>query len=236
MDGRELLRKAHAGDRDAAEQFLRENSALIWSIVRRYLGRGTEADDLYQLGCLGFIKAVEGFDESYGTAFSTYAVPKIAGEIRRFLRDDGPVKVSRTLKERAALLATEREKLQRTLNREPLLSELASVTGLSATEIAEAECAANAVESYQQEYGDSELSLENILADNAQEERTLTAVTLKSAMEELPDKQRKVIALRYFHGLTQQSCASILSVSQVQVSRLEKKALQTMRELLREWP
>ena len=234
MDNAELLRKAHEGDSEARERFLKENSALIWSIVRRYMGRGTEAEDLYQLGALGFIKAVEGFDESYGTCFSTYAVPKIAGEIRRFLRDDGAVKVSRGLKERAAMLAAEREKLRETLNREPYLSELAAATGLSPAEIAEAQCALDPVDSYQQECGDSGLTLENILSDAEEEERTLTAVSVKSAMEALPEKQRTVIALRFFHGLTQQKCASILSVSQVQVSRLEKKALTTLRSLLEE--
>lgn len=236
MDNAELLRKAHAGDREANEQFLKENSALIWSIVRRYMGRGAEAEDLYQLGALGFIKAVEGFDESYGTRFSTYAVPKIAGEIRRFLRDDGAVKVSRALKERAAFLSAEREKLRTALNREPCLSELAAATGLSSAEIAEADCATKAVDSYQQECGDSGLTLENILSDGEEEERTLTSVAVKTAMEALPEKQRAVIALRFFHGLTQQRCATILSVSQVQISRLEKKALTTLRELLQECP
>ena len=236
MDNAELLRKAHQGDREAAEQFLKENSPLIWSIVRRYLGRGAEPDDLYQLGALGFIKAVEGFDESYGTCFSTYAVPKIAGEIRRFLRDDGAVKVSRGLKERATFLSAEREKLRSALNREPYLSELAAATGLSPAEIAEADCAANPVDSYQQECGDGGLTLENILSDGEEEERTLTSVAIRTAMESLPEKQKAVIALRFFRGLTQQRCASILSVSQVQISRLEKKALSTLRELLRECP
>ena len=133
----ELLRAAQEGDRDACEQAVIENNGLIWSVVRRYYGRGVEPDDLYQLGCLGFLKAVRGFDQSYGTQFSTYAVPKIAGEIRRFLRDDGPVKVSRGLKERAGAIRSARERLSARLGREPALSELAEETGLEPEEIIE---------------------------------------------------------------------------------------------------
>ena len=140
----ELLRAAQAGDREACERAVTENSGLIWSIVRRYYGRGVEADDLYQLGCLGFLKAVQGFDFSYGTCFSTYAVPKIAGEIRRFLRDDGMLKVSQGLREQAQLLYTSRERLRQRLGREPALSELAEDTGLTPEEIARADLAADA--------------------------------------------------------------------------------------------
>ena len=131
----ELLRAAQEGDRDACEQAVLENNGLIWSVVRRYYGRGVEPDDLYQLGCLGFLKAIRGFDFSYGTCFSTYAVPKIAGEIRRFLRDDGAVKVSRGLKEQGALIRGARSQLWSTLGREPALSELAQATGLTPEEI-----------------------------------------------------------------------------------------------------
>ena len=120
----ELLRAAQEGDREACEQAVRENSGLIWSIVRRYYGHGAEPEDLYQLGCLGFLKAIQGFDFTYGTCFSTYAVPKIAGEIRRFLRDDGCVKVSRSLREKGYLLYTAREKLRQENGREPSVSEL----------------------------------------------------------------------------------------------------------------
>ena len=120
----ELIAKAQQGDREASEALVEENSGLIWSVARRFLGRGTEADDLYQLGCLGFLKAVEGFDLSYGTQFSTYAVPKIAGEIRRFLRDDGAVKVSRSLKEQAATIKAARSRLTGALGREPTIQEI----------------------------------------------------------------------------------------------------------------
>ena len=133
----ELLRAAQEGDRDACEQAVIENNGLIWSVVRRYYGRGVDPEDLYQLGCLGFLKAVQGFDFDYGTCFSTYAVPKIAGEIRRFLRDDGAVKVGRTMREQAQTLYTIRERLRQELGREPVLSELSEASGLTPEEIAQ---------------------------------------------------------------------------------------------------
>ena len=137
-----LIQRSQQGDRDASERLVTENTGLIWSIARRYFGRGVEPDDLFQLGCVGFLKAVEGFDTAYGTQFSTYAVPKIAGEIRRFLRDDGAVKVSRGLKERAQQIHAARRRLEQTLGREPALSEIAAECGVSVEEIAEAETAA----------------------------------------------------------------------------------------------
>ena len=155
----ELLKAAAQGDEQACEQMLRENSGLIWSIVRRYYGRGVEPDDLYQLGCLGFIKAIKGFDFAFGTQFSTYAVPKIAGEIRRFLRDDGAIKVSRSMREQAATIFAAREKLKNTLGREPALSELSEETGFNAEEIAQCELAVAAPDSLQRETGDG-LTLE----------------------------------------------------------------------------
>ena len=139
---RALLRRAQAGDVQAAERMVEENTGLIWSVARRFFGRGVEPDDLYQLGCVGFLKAMQGFDEQFGTCFSTYAVPKIAGEIRRFLRDDGAIKVSRSLREQAAMVFTARERLKNALGREPALSELSEETGLSAEEIAQCELAA----------------------------------------------------------------------------------------------
>ena len=142
-----LLEAAQSGDEEAGERVLRENTGLIWSVVRRYNGRGVETEDLYQLGCIGFLKAVKGFDLTYGTQFSTYAVPKIAGEIRRFLRDDGAIKVSRTLRERSQSIYSAREKLRVQLGREPVLSELAEETGLSVEEIADADLASAAPES-----------------------------------------------------------------------------------------
>ena len=228
----ELIRQAQSGDRDASEALVTENSGLIWSVARRFLGRGAEADDLYQLGCLGFLKAVEGFDPGFGTQFSTYAVPKIAGEIRRFLRDDGAVKVSRTIKEQAAVIKTARSVLTGTLGREPTVGEISRQTGLSPEEIAVAETATAATESIQRQTGEEGFSLEDVLADPDAEDRMLERIALNQALDRLPEREAMVIKLRYFHGLTQQRVAKVLKVSQVQVSRIEKKALSQLRTFM----
>lgn len=225
-----LLARVRQGDREAAERMVTENSGLIWSVVKRFLGRGTEADDLYQLGCIGFLKAMEGFDSSYGTQFSTYAVPKIAGEIRRFLRDDGAIKVSRTLKERSAAVKAARQRLCSRLGREPTISELAEETGLTAEEIAGAETATTAAESIQRRSSDDGLALEDVLTEGDMEQRLLERLDLRTAVASLPERERQVVALRYFHGLTQDRTARIVGVSQVQISRIEKKALSHLRE------
>ena len=225
----EVLRAAQQGDREACEQAVLENNGLIWSIVRRYYGRGVDPDDLYQLGCLGFLKAVQGFDFSYGTCFSTYAVPKIAGEIRRFLRDDGAVKVGRSMREQAQTLYTVRERLRQTLGREPVLSELSEATGLAPEEIARTELATNAPESLQQEMADG-LTLEGTLGTEAPEEGLVERIALREAIDHLPEKERMTILLRYFKGMTQEQSARVLGVSQVQVSRLERRGLGHLRE------
>ena len=178
----ELLRAAQEGDREASEQAVLENYGLIWSIVRRYYGRGVEPDDLYQLGCLGCLKAVQGFDFSYGTCFSTYAVPKIAGEIRRFLRDDGAVKVGRSIREQAQTLYNIRERLRHELGREPVLSELADAAGLSPEEIAQIELATEVPESLQRETEDG-LTLEGMLGTDAPEERLVEQIALREAID-----------------------------------------------------
>ena len=232
MSTQTLIRAAQAGDRSAAEQLVVENSGLIWSIARRYFGRGTEPDDLYQLGCVGFLKAVAGFDLSFGTQFSTYAVPKIAGEIRRFLRDDGQVKVSRSLTERAAQIHQARTRLTGTLGREPAVSELAAELGLTPEEIAMAETATGMAESIQRESGEEGFSLEDVLCTDGMEDRILESLSLRNALSHLTERERMVIDLRYFHGLTQQKIAGLLGVSQVQVSRIEKKALTNLRTYL----
>lgn len=227
----ELLRAAQEGDREACERAVIENNGLIWSVVRRYYGRGVDPDDLYQLGCLGFLKAVQGFDFDYGTCFSTYAVPKIAGEIRRFLRDDGAVKVGRVIREQAQTLYSARERLRQQLGREPVLSELAGATGFLPEEIAQIEMATNAPESLQQEMGDG-LTLEGMLGTDAPEDALVERIALREAIDQLPEKERMTILLRYFKGLTQEQTARILGVSQVQISRLERRGLHRMRELL----
>lgn len=227
-----LIQRSQQGDRDASERLVTENTGLIWSIARRYFGRGVEPDDLFQLGCVGFLKAVEGFDTAYGTQFSTYAVPKIAGEIRRFLRDDGAVKVSRSVKERAAAIKKARERLTGDFGRDPTVSELSEALGLSPEEIAAAETATSATESIQRQTGEEGFSLEDVLCTDGMEERLLERMALQEALARLNDKERLVIQLRYYHSLTQQRVAGLIGVSQVQVSRIEKRALAALREKL----
>ena len=228
----ELIAQAQAGSQSAKEALIEENSGLVWSVARRFMGRGTEPDDLYQLGCLGFLKAVDGFDLEYGTQFSTYAVPKISGEIRRFLRDDGAVKVSRSLKEQSATIKSTRSRLTAALGREPTIQEISRQTGFSPEEIALAETATAATESIQRETGEEGFSLENILTDTESEERMVEKIALRQAVDTLPEREKMVISLRYFHSLTQQRVAKVMDISQVQVSRIEKKALALLRELM----
>ena len=224
----ELLRAAQEGDREACQQAVIENNGLIWSVVRRYYGRGVDSDDLYRLGCLGFLKAVQGFDFDYGTCFSTYAVPKIAGEIRRFLRDDGAVKVGRSIREQAQTLYSRREQLRQELGREPALSELAEATGLKPEDIAQIELATDTPDSLQQEMADG-LTLESTLGTEPPEDGLVERIALREAIDQLPEKERMTILLRYFKSLTQEQTARILKVSQVQVSRLERRGLERLR-------
>ena len=175
---------------------------------------------------------VRGFDPSFGTQFSTYAVPKIAGEIRRFLRDDGTVKVSRGMKERGAAVWGARRRLVAEMGREPTLSELAAETGLTPEEIAAAETASDAVASLQAETGEGGLTLEGMLGTGGMEEDVVERLTLRSAMEELPERERQVLLLRYYKNLTQIQCARVLGVSQVQISRLERRAVDRLRKIL----
>lgn len=227
------LLAAKNGDRDAAEEMVHLNSGLIWSIARRYFGRGVDPDDLYQLGCVGFLKAVSGFDPAYGTQFSTYAVPKIAGEIRRFLRDDGSIKVSRSIKERAHVIRSAKSTLEQRYGREPTLSELSCETGVSIEEIAVAETATGIPESLQRETGEDGFTLENVLGDWCQEENLIEQVSLREAISTLPEKEQMVIRLRYYRGMTQEATARVLKVSQVQVSRLERRAVDQLRVQLK---
>ena len=228
----QLISQSQAGDSRSKEVLVEENSGLIWAVVRRFLGRGADADDLYQLGCLGFLKAVDGFNLKFGTQFSTYAVPKISGEIRRFLRDDGAVKVSRTLKEQAATIKTTRNRLTTALGREPTIGEISRQTGFTPEEIALAETATAATESIQRETGTEGFSLEDILTDTESEERMLEKIALRQAVSALPERERSVIHLRYFHALTQQRVAKLMDISQVQVSRIEKKAITMLKEMM----
>ena len=228
----ELLQAAQAGDREARQELVLSNNGLIWSIARRYFGRGVDPDDLYQLGCLGFLKAIDGFDLKYGTQFSTYAVPKISGEIRRFLRDDGTVKVSRSLKERSAFVRAARQKLSNQLGREPSLTELSEETGLEPEEVSVAETATGMAESIQRPCGEDGFSLEDMLTTGEMEDEIVERISLREAISRLPQREQMVIKLRFYHGLTQDRTSRILGVSQVQVSRIEKKALAHLRNYI----
>ena len=216
-------------DKTRRSTFIEQNLGLVHSCAGRFRGRGIEYDDLYSAGCMGLVKAYDGFDESRGVCFSTYAVPKIAGEIRRFLRDDGAVKVSRSIKERAAAIKKTRERLTGDFGREPTVSELSEAMGLSPEEIASAETATSAAESIQRQTGEEGFSLEDVLCTDGMEEKLLEKLALREALRHLGEKERLVIQLRYYHSLTQQRVAELIGVSQVQVSRIEKKALERLR-------
>ena len=229
----ELLSRAKAGDREAAEELVIGNSGLIWSIARRFFGRGVDPDDLYQLGCLGFLKAVEGFDLSYGTQFSTYAVPKISGEIRRFLRDDGTVKVSRSVRELAARAAAAQERLRRQTGREPGVQDVARELGVDAEEVALALDAGRPCLSLSESRFDDEDGAARVeyLSDPDGELRMLDRLLLKDLLLRLDARERQIIVMRYFKDRTQAQVARVLGVSQVQVSRLEARILKKLREM-----
>lgn len=223
---------ARCGDKEALEHLIVENSGLIWSVARRFFGCGVEPDDLYQLGCVGFLKAVAAFDTSYGTQFSTYAVPKISGEIRRFLRDDGSIKVSRNIKDRARAIKTAQSSLEQKLGREPTVSEISVETGISIEDISVAETATSAAQSLQHVVGEDGFTLESVLGDYGQEEKIIEYVALREAISSLSEKEQMVVKLRFYHAMTQEQTAKVLGVSQVQVSRLERRAIENLRKML----
>ncbi len=227
-----LIQLAQDGDRQAMDLLTDQNSALVWSIVQRYTGCGVDAEDLFQLGSIGLIKAIRGFDTDYGTQFSTYAVPKIAGEIRRFLRDDGLIKVSRTTKSTAMKLARLRETFLQEHSREPTLQELSQLSGLDVCEIAASENAMVPADYLQRPLGDDGGTLEQLIPDRQTDEHFFDRMALREAMEKLEPKEKKLLLLRYFRCQTQQQCASALGVSQVQVSRLERRIVSHLRELM----
>ena len=230
---RDLL-QAQAGDKPAMDRLLAENSALVWSVARRFFGRGCEPEDLFQLGCIGLMKAIRGFDLSQPVAFSTYAVPKIAGEMRRFLRDDGPVKVSRTLRERAFALRQVQTRLERENGHSPRLSDLCRETGLQPEEVLEALQAPRDTDSLDAALPGQDRTLGDILSDRREEGALVETLALREAIDRLEPLLRQVILLRYMRDLTQQRIAVILGLTQVQVSRMEKKARAQLRQALTE--
>lgn len=238
-DMSELIKRAQEGDKGALDQMISENLGLVHSIVRRFEHRGCDREELFQTGCIGLIKAIENFDLSLQLAFSTYAVPMIMGEIRRFLRDDGMVKVSRTLKENGYKISKARELLVNELGREPSLLEIESLTELTKEEIMMAMEANREVESIYQPVagtdGDEILLVDQIgnsadLYEEPEKEAVLNEILVAQLMELLDEREQRLIKLRYFENKTQCEVAKIMDMSQVQVSRLERKILLRLRE------
>ncbi len=228
-----LVERAQKGDEEAFETLIIANMGLVKSIASRFIGRGTDFEDLTQIGSMGLIKAVRTFDLSRGCAFSTYAVPLIFGEIRRFLRDDGPIKVSRIQKRLAASLMAEKERLAACGREDVSLSELACACGVSKEEAAQALDSAMPLCSFEEPIGeDGGKTLENTLTDEGEHERTFEKIALGAAIEKLPKLRQKIIVLRYFKDYSQDKTAKILGLSQVKVSREEKKILCFLREEL----
>lgn len=236
MDTIGLIRLSQEGDMQAREQLITENVGLVWSMVRRFLGRGCEAEDLFQIGTIGLIKAIDKFDVSFDVKFSTYAVPMITGEIKRFLRDDGMIKVSRTLKENNMRLRTAGERLSSELGRDATLEEIAQETGLSMEDIVLAMEACTEVESLSKPVmrndGTESTLGERIPGERDAAEQIINHMVTKQLLESLQEEERNLIRLRYFENKTQTEIAKIFGVSQVQISRMEKKILQRMRGLL----
>lgn len=235
---RELLRRARAGETECREAVVLANTGLVWSMVRRFTGRGYEAEDLFQIGCIGLLKAVDRFDLSFDVCFSTYAVPMIAGEIRRFLRDDGMLKVSRSMKELAMRVCSAREALTGELGREPGMDEIAGRVGVSREQAVASLEAVTQVDSIYRNIGNKEgqeLALMDRLTDeNQEEENLMNRMVLEHLLEKLDGLEREIIVRRYFEDQTQTQIAQELSLTQVQVSRMEKRILQRMREWMRE--
>ena len=228
-----LIQKSHDGDEKARVQLVEENVGLIWCVVRRFHGRGVETEDLFQIGSIGLLKAIDKFDLSFDVKFSTYAVPMISGEIKRFLRDDGLIKVSRSLKELSYRAYIVREQMQERIQREPTVEELAEEMQVDKEELVMALDAANEVESLYKPIGQkdgNEIALLDKLEEKeAQEEKILNRMLLKQLLEELDKDARQLIYLRYFANKTQTEVGKELGISQVQVSRMEKKILNLLR-------
>ena len=236
MDTIGLIRLSQGGDMQAREQLITENVGLVWSMVRRFLGRGCDAEDLFQIGVIGLIKAIDKFDVTFDVKFSTYAVPMISGEMKRFLRDDGMIKVSRTLKENNMQLRASGERLAISLGRDATLEEIAQDTGMSMEEIVLAMEACTEVESLSKPINRSDGSegtlAERIPGETDATETIVNHMVMKQLLSELQEEERRLIELRYFQNKTQTEIAGLFGVSQVQISRMEKKILKRMRALL----
>ena len=233
-DNADLLKRAETGDSEAETELVEKNMGLVYSIVRRFLNRGCDAEDLIQIGAIGLIKAVKKFDFSFGVKLSTYAVPMIIGEIKRFLRDDGAIKVSRAVKENAARARRAEDELRRRLGRDPTLCEIASESGMDEWEITEAYDASLPPESLQAGTDNADPLINRLSSDDT-EEKIVEKVFLKDALGKLSEREYEIISMRYFRGKTQTEVAERIGVSQVQISRIEKKALLKLRNEAKEY-
>jgi RNA polymerase sporulation-specific sigma factor len=232
-----LLKKAHRGDDRARERLINCNYRLVFNIVKRFTGHGYDSDDLFQIGVIGLIKGIDNFDPAYGVKFSTYAVPMIIGEIRRFLRDDHPVKVTRALKERGILVKRQAEKLTTELGREPTVSEMAQALDMEKEDVVAAQEAAqpplSLFETVSHEDGDPLSLIDYLKGEDNQEHKWLDSIALRQGLECLPERERRIILLRFFQDKTQTEVGLILGLSQVQVSRLERQAVSRLREQMK---
>lgn len=229
----ELLKLAKDGNQNAKDELVKSNLGLVWSVARRYMGRGYELDDLYQIGCIGLMKCIEKFDLAYDVKFSTYAVPMISGEIKRYLRDDGMIKVSRTLKETANKVAKVRNEILNTTGVEPGIEDISDILNIDVEEIVASLEACVDVESinktiYQNE-GNSISLADKIADDKDEQEEVINRMVIKELLSGLKEEESKIIKLRYFENKTQTEIANEIGISQVQVSRMEKKILLKMR-------
>lgn len=231
-----LIGLAKKGDKDALDKITEMNLALVSSICKKFLNRGYEYDDIFQIGCIGLVKAVNNFDTKFNVRFSTYAVPMIMGEIKRFLRDDGIIKVSRSVKNTAKKLHYDKEKLTKEIGREPTIEELSKFSGIDKEDIIYALESLSGpqylYDTIHQDDGSPVLLIDKIDGNYEQDKSVIDRIALKEAIRELDYKARQVIVLRYFKDKTQVQVAKVLGISQVQVSRIEKKVLKQMKEKL----
>ncbi|MEY8000356.1 RNA polymerase sporulation sigma factor SigF [Clostridium sp. Mt-5] len=235
-DNLELIKYAKQGDKNALNKLVELNLPLVSAISKKFLNRGYEYEDIFQIGCMGLMKAVNNFDPSYNVKFSTYAVPMILGEIKRFLRDDGMIKVSRSVKNTAKKLHYDRETLTKKLNREPTVEELAEYSGVEVEDLIFATESATSLQylydTIHQDDGSPVLLIDKISENPNEDVEMVDRIALKEALKNLDVKSRQIIMLRYFKDKTQVQVAKMLGINQVQVSRIEKKVLKTMRKIL----
>lgn len=233
-----LIGRAHQGDKEARDTLVEKNTGLVHSIVKRFLNRGVEMEDLFQIGTIGLLKAIDKFDCSFDVKFSTYAVPMIVGEIKRFLRDDGMIKVSRNIKSLARKIHFDKEELTKQLDREPTIEELSEYSGIEKEDLVFAVESASSLQylydTIHQDDGAPVLLIDKLSEKGVEDNDMIDKIALKEALRSLDEKSRQIIMLRYFKDKTQVQVAKMLGISQVQVSRIEKKVLNVMRDKLQD--